>query len=122
MPRTVLLTTSLLLAGLATGAITPRNADAGSDKAEALQSKQAEPTRENCATAMDQARALAAALPAGDLSRYFAERHLHQAMIEANNGEFDDCLEWTARAIDEVKERRHVPQPGETLKVLRPNE
>ena len=56
----------------------------------------AEPTREDCEAAVEQARALAAALPADDLSRYFAERDLQQAMIEAGNGEFDDCLEMAA--------------------------
>jgi hypothetical protein len=85
-------------------------------------SASAEPTREECEAAVAQARALAAALPADDLSRYFAERDLYQAMIEAGNGEFDDCLEATARATDELRERRHRLQPGERLKVLQPNE
>ena len=81
-----------------------------------------EPTRESCEAAVEQTRALAAALPADDLSRYFAERDLHQATIEAGNGEFDDCLDMTARATDEIKERRHTLQPGEKLKVLQSNE
>ena len=42
-------------------------------------------------------------LPADDLSRYFAERNLQQAMVEAGNGEFDDCLEMAERATDEVQ-------------------
>jgi len=86
------------------------------------QSASAEPTREGCEAAVAQTRALAAALPADDLSRYFAERDLHQAMVEAGNGEFDDCLELAARATDEIRERRHVLQPGERLKVLKSNE
>jgi hypothetical protein len=77
-----------------------------------------EPTLAHCVAAVEEARSLAMALPSGDLSRYFAERHLHQAMIEAGNGEFDDCLEWAARASEEVRERRHA-LPGEMLKVLR---
>jgi hypothetical protein len=81
-----------------------------------------EPTREDCEAAVEQARALSAALPADDPSRYFAERDLHQAMVEAGNGEFDDCLEMAERATDEVREHRHVLCPGETLKVLRPDE
>ncbi len=81
-----------------------------------------EPTKEGCEGAVEQTRALATALPADDLSRYFAERDLHQAMVEAGNGEFDDCLEAAARATDEIKERRHTLQPGERLKVLQPNE
>jgi cellobiose-specific phosphotransferase system component IIA len=68
-------------------------------------------------TAVGEARTLAATLPAGDLSRYFAERDLQQALTEAGNGEFDDCLEWVARAKEEVQERHHTLQPGETLKV-----
>jgi hypothetical protein len=82
----------------------------------------AEPTREDCVASMDEARALAAALPAEDLSRYFAERHLQQAQTEAGSGEFDECVEYAERATVEIKERRHRLQPGETFKVLRPDE
>jgi len=77
-----------------------------------------EPTREDCNAAVAEARALAAALPPDHLSRYFAERHLHQALVEAGNGEFDECLDMAARASDEVRERRHELLPGEKLKVL----
>jgi hypothetical protein len=101
-----------LVASLAGGAVTPCSANPIS----------VEPTRESCETAVEQTRALAAALPADDLARYFAERDLHQAMIEAGNREFDDCLDMTARATDEIKERRHTLQPGEKLKVLQSNE
>jgi hypothetical protein len=82
----------------------------------------AEPSRQDCDAAVEEARALAASLPADNLSRYFAERDLHQAMIEAGNGEFDECLEMAARAAEEAKERRHELPPGEKLKVLRPDE
>ncbi|WP_291684458.1 hypothetical protein [Bradyrhizobium sp.] len=99
-----------VLAGLAWGAATSSRAAS------------VEPTREDCEAAVEQARALAAALPADDPSRYFAERDLHQAMVEAGNGEFDDCLEMAERATDEVREHRHVLRPGEALKVLRPDE
>jgi hypothetical protein len=81
-----------------------------------------EATREACTAAVEQARSAAAALPADDASRYFAERDLHQALVEAGNGEFDDCLEAVARAIDELRERRHQLRPGERLNVLRPDE
>jgi hypothetical protein len=101
-----------LLAGLACGAVTPCSAGADS----------AEPTKEGCEAAVEQTRALAAALPADDLSRYFAERDLHQATVEAGNGEFDECLEAAARATEEIKERRHTLQPGEKLKVLQADE
>jgi hypothetical protein len=104
--------TVCLLVGLACGAVTPCSANPISS----------EPTKEGCEGAVEQTRALASALPADDLSRYFAERDLHQAMVEAGNGEFDDCLEAAARATDEIKERRHTLQPGERLKVLQSNE
>ncbi len=82
----------------------------------------AEPTREDCVAAVEKARALADALPKEHPSRYIAERHLHQSMVEAGNGEFDDCLDWAAAAADEVRELRHQLRPGETLGVLRPDE
>ena len=75
-----------------------------------------------CESAVAHARDLAATLPTDHLSRYFAERYLHQAMIEAGNGEFEDCLEFTERAVVEVKELRHTLRPGETLKILRADE
>lgn len=71
---------------------------------------------------MERGRKLAQALPEGDLSRTFAERHLLQAQVEADNREFDDCIEWAERAIDEAKERRHALQPGEKLDVRRADE
>src|SRR5260370_8888049 len=79
-----------------------------------------EPTRESCEAAVKETRVLAAALPADDLSRYFAERDLHQAMIEACNGELDDRLDMTPRASDELKERSHTLHPAETLNLLQP--
>jgi hypothetical protein len=80
------------------------------------------PGRQDCDGAVGQARAVAAALPAEDISRYFAERDLYQAMVEAGNGEFDECLELAARAADELRTRRHELPPGEKLKVLRADE
>ena len=80
-----------------------------------------EPTLAECESAVAHARELASALPADHLSRYFAERYLHQAMIEAGNGEFDDCLEFAERAVVEVKELRHTLRLGETLEILRAN-
>lgn len=77
-----------------------------------------EPTKEACEAAVAEGRALADTLPTSDLSRVFAESYLHQAMVEAGNGEFDDCIERAEAAVDEVKERRHVLPPGKTLKDL----
>jgi hypothetical protein len=81
-----------------------------------------QPTREHCLAAVAASRALMAKLPEGDLSRIFADRHLHHAMVEGGNGEFDDCLEAAQNAKHEVLERRHVLRPGETLKILRADE
>ncbi|MCK1383264.1 hypothetical protein [Bradyrhizobium sp. 21] len=81
-----------------------------------------EPTLHDCEAAVGAARALALDLPAENLSRYFAERHLHQAMMEAGNGEFDECVEMAERAAQLVRERRHDLSPGEKLKVLKPDE
>jgi hypothetical protein len=81
-----------------------------------------EATREACDAGIAAARGLAAALPNEDVSRYFAERHLQQAVVEGGNGEFDDCLEQVAQATDEVRERRHSLAPGERLKILQADE
>ncbi|QQO18063.1 hypothetical protein JJB99_12550 [Bradyrhizobium diazoefficiens] len=81
-----------------------------------------EPTPDDCNAAVAEARALAAGLPPDHLSRYFAERHLHQALVEAGNGEFDECVDMAARASEEVRERRHELRPGEQLRVLKSNE
>lgn len=81
-----------------------------------------EPTQEACDAGVEAARGLLAALPADDGSRYVAERHLHQALVEAGNGEFDDCLAAVARATDEIRERRHTLAPGERFKVLQADE
>jgi hypothetical protein len=88
----------------------------------AAESEPAEPTHEQCAAAVDEARALAVALPAEDLSRYFAESFLQQALTEGGNGEFDECLEYAEQATLEVKERRHQLMPGDTFKVLQADE
>ncbi|MCP3368057.1 hypothetical protein [Bradyrhizobium cajani] len=81
-----------------------------------------EPTWEDCKVAVAEARALSAELPPDNLSRYFAERHLHQALAEAGNGEFDECLDMAARATQQVRERRHDLPPGERLRVLKADE
>jgi hypothetical protein len=78
--------------------------------------------RKSCTDGMGEARNLAAALPTDDPSRYFAERYLVQATMEAGNGEFDDCVDLSEKAKDEIKEHRHQLAPGEKIKVLRPDE
>ncbi|CAL79967.1 hypothetical protein BRADO6332 [Bradyrhizobium sp. ORS 278] len=81
-----------------------------------------EPTKESCEAAVAEARALAASLPADDVSRYFAERDIQQALVEAGNGEFDDCVEKAEQAMLEVRERPHSLKPGERLNILRADE
>lgn len=76
---------------------------------------QQEPTHEGCLRAVANAKVLAQALPPDDPSRAFAISHLHQALVEDGNGEYDDCLEQAEMAVDEVTERRHVLRPGEKL-------
>ncbi|MGJ5181194.1 hypothetical protein ACQR16_20515 [Bradyrhizobium oligotrophicum] len=77
-----------------------------------------EPTQEACDAAVAEARTQAAALPAEDVARYFAERDIQQALVEAGNGEFDDCLEKAERAMLELRERPHRLKPGERLDIL----
>jgi hypothetical protein len=79
-----------------------------------------DPTREACEAAVAQAHALAATLPVKHASRYFAESHLKQALAEAGNGEFDECLERAELAMDEVRELRHVLKPGESIWIASP--
>ena len=74
-----------------------------------------EPTQEMCLAAVAKAHALAERLPKGDPSRAFALSDLHQALVEAGNREFDDCVELAERATLEVVEHRHVLRSGETL-------
>jgi hypothetical protein len=82
----------------------------------------AEPTAAECAAAIDGARALARTLPEGDLARHFAERYLMQAAAEAGNGEYDECLDYAARAVAEVRELRHRLAPGERLDIRSPHD
>jgi len=109
-----------LVLGIWCTVLAPAHADleAGHTAAAAHNAEPDEPTREACEAAVAKGRALADTLPTSDLSRVFAESYLHQAMVEAGNGEFDDCIERAEDAVDEVKERRHVLPPGKTLKDL----
>jgi hypothetical protein len=82
----------------------------------------AEPTKEDCDAALDKVRALTNTLPTEHPSRYFAERYMQQSMVEAGNGEFDDCLHWAERATEEVRELRHSSKSGESIEVMQPGE
>lgn len=76
----------------------------------------AEPSLEDCAKVVAEGHEMARRLSAKSLSRYFAERYLQSAMTEAGNGEFDECVEYAAKAVDEVENRRHWLAPGETFR------
>ena len=76
------------------------------------------PTRADCEAAVYSARTFTEKLPADDLSRYFAQRHLMQALVEAGNGEYDDCIERAEMAMSEVREQHHVLLPGRKFEVL----
>ena len=84
----------------------------------AVSANEEEPTQETCDAAVAEARAEAAALPADDVSRYFAERDIQQELVEAGNGEFDDCVEKAERALLEARERPHSLKSGERLDIL----
>lgn len=97
----------------------PRVAGAGPAAATPSPTDDDEPSKEDCLTAVEKARALANVLPADHPSRYIAERHLHQSLAEAGNGEFDDCLYWAEHATEEVRELRH---DNEKIKVMQADE
>jgi hypothetical protein len=80
----------------------------------------AAPSAASCQSAVEAARSLTDTLPADDLSRRAAESDLVQAMVEAGNGEFDDCLEFAARAAADVREHRYGPKPVESPELRRP--
>ena len=83
---------------------------------------EAEPTLEVCMDAVAKARGLIETLPADHLSRYFAERILGQALAEAGNREYDECLEFAESAFAEARDKPHVLAPGDVFKVLRADE
>jgi len=59
--------------------------------------------------ALDHARIAVQRLPQGSTSRRFAEFDLVQAAAEGGNGEYDDCLDYTAKAEEEVAHPHHAP-------------
>jgi hypothetical protein len=75
-----------------------------------------EPSLEACTKAVAEAGEMASRLSPKSLSRYFAERFLLSAKAEAGNGEFDECLDYAAQAVEEVEHRRHWLARGETFR------
>ena len=64
----------------------------------------------------------AATLPAGDLSRRFAEHDLNIALMELAAGDGDECEERVSRAEDAITNRRYVMRAGEVLKGYGPDD
>lgn len=75
----------------------------------------AEDDAKACAEAVEHARLQAAALPANDLSRRFAEHDLRTALIELGAGDPDECAELVQRAVEVIATRPYVLRPGERL-------
>jgi hypothetical protein len=117
LPKAIMLPACLVF-GIWCAVVAPAHANTEAGNTAADTHNAGEPTQEACDAAVAEGRALADTLPTSDLSRVFAESYLHQALVEAGNGEFDDCMERAEMAVDEVKERRHVLPPGKTLKDL----
>lgn len=77
---------------------------------------EAEPTAEECTKAVMEAQEMAARLSRKSMSRYVAERHLHTANAEAGASEFDGCLEFAAKAVEEVQTRSSRLAPGKVFR------
>jgi len=110
---------NILAAGraLAFGAIVVLALAGGTCAEEAAQ----EPTSEDCGKMLAQAWEMTNALSAKSLSRHFASNLLANAQAEADNGEFDGCVEYAEQAIDEVVHRRHWLAPGEVFRASTAN-
>lgn len=75
------------------------------------------PEEQACLDDLAAARAYAATLPAGDLSRRFAETALNTAETELNAGEVEECDPAVVQARWIIRTRPYVLRPGETLGV-----
>ena len=75
------------------------------------------PEEQACLAELAAARIYAATLPAGDLSRRFAETELNTAETELNAGEVEDCAPAIAHARWIVRAKPYALRPGETLGV-----
>jgi hypothetical protein len=78
-----------------------------------------EPGRDECIAAVERVRKAMVILPPGSMARRFAESDAHQALVEAGNGEFDDCLEFAERAETEVRSPRHDLTAGDPVEPRR---
>lgn len=73
------------------------------------------PAEQACLDDLADTRRYAATLPAGDLSRRFAETELNTAETELNAGEVEDCAPAIAHARWIVQVKPYALRPGETL-------
>ena len=78
------------------------------------------PEEDACVAKIEAARSFTATLPAGDLSRRYADNQLDTALTEMASGEVDDCDEYVERARYIVEKRPYVLRPGERLDVRAP--
>jgi hypothetical protein len=76
---------------------------------------------EACRKTVAELRVRAAALPADDLSRRFAERDLDSALLELAAGDGEDCELAADRAAHAIEARPYVLRPGEVLKGYGPD-
>ena len=76
---------------------------------------------EACRKTVAELRVRAAALPADDLSRRFAERDLDTALLELAAGDGEDCEMAAARAEHAIENRPYVLRAGEVLKGYGPD-
>ena len=76
---------------------------------------------ETCRKTVAELRVRAAALPADDLSRRFAERDLDSALLELAAGDGEDCEMAAARAEHAIENRPYVLRAGEVLKGYGPD-
>ena len=81
----------------------------------AVSSAQAGKEEQACIASVADMRARVAALPAGDLSRRFAENDLDTALSELAAGDADECSKLIERAFHTISTRPYRLYPGETL-------
>lgn len=75
----------------------------------------AEDEQQACLASVAAVRERAATLPAGDLSRRFAENALDTALTEMAAGDTDECQAFVERAIHTISVRPYQLRPGEIL-------
>lgn len=75
-----------------------------------------------CMAGVARLAAMAATLPAGDLSRRFAENELRTAVTEAEAGDVDECPALLESAERTLADRPYNLRPGERLRGYGPDD